>query len=416
MECLVCDSPLDLDVAIIGDQYPSALYLQNITETELGLSKSSLNLSQCRNTACNLVQLTEPIDLDIVYRNYPYQSGTTATMHSILSNIVEETLSYQDLQPGEVILDIGGNDGTLLSLIKRPECRMVNIDAASNVAQDHQIPNYTYVNSRFDIKTYLALGLPEPKLIFSVAVFYQLDEPLKFLRDISEIMNDDSLFVLQMTYLESMYANHIFDNVVHEHVTYFSLKSLIYIAGLARLKVLGARIVNSYGGSLRVFLVKESSQKILPSLNIETEKILKAEIEKRTGKVESLERFGNNFEKWKSTLSDLLDFQFKKNGPIIGMGASTKGNMILQSLNISERIMPFIMDNNPKKIGKRTTGSFIPIVDENKITDLENNVLILPYYYSEFFKKILGTKITEGKFLDLIMPLPKPSVARLKGQ
>lgn len=416
MKCLVCDSPLDLDVAIVGDQYPSALYLHDVTEVDLGLSKSSLNLSQCRNSECNLVQLTEPIDLDIVYRNYPYQSGTTATMHSILSNIVEEALSYQILEPGEVILDVGGNDGTLLSLIKRPECRMINIDAASNVTQEYQIPNYTYVNSRFDSETYLALDLPAPKLIFSVAVFYQLDEPVKFLRDISEIMNDDSLFVLQMTYLESMYANRIFDNIVHEHVTYFSLKSLIYVAGLSGLRVLGARVVNSYGGSLRVFLVKDSSLKLLPSLIKETEEILKAETERRTGDVESLARFGNDFENWKSNLRELLDFQYKQNGPIIGMGASTKGNMILQSLNINEGIMPFIMDNNPKKIGARTTGSSIPIVDENKITDLETNVLILPYYYSEFFRKLLSTKINEGKFLDIIIPLPKPSATRLLGK
>ena len=416
MKCLVCDSPLNLDVAIIGDQYPSALYLHNVTEIELGLSKSSLNLSQCQNSSCNLVQLTEPIDLDIVYRNYPYQSGTTATMHSILSNIVDEALSYQILQHGEIILDIGGNDGTLLSLIKRPECRMINIDAASNIAQDYQIPNYTYVNSRFDRETYLALDLPEPKLIFSVAVFYQIDDPLRFLQDVSEIMNDDSLFVLQMTYLESMYANHIFDNVVHEHVTYFSLNSLIYIAGLARLKVIGARVVNSYGGSLRVFLVKDSSLKTLPSLIQETEGILKAEIEKRTGSVDSLAMFGNDFQNWKSILWDLLDFQLKKNGPIIGMGASTKGNMILQSLGITEKIMPYIMDNNPKKIGTRTTGSFIPIVDESKVTDLEKNIMILPYYYSEFFKKTLSTKISNGKFLDVIMPLPKPRATRMSGK
>ena len=416
MKCLVCESSLDLDVAVIGDQYPSAIYLDNVTESEFGLTKSSLNLSQCLNPLCNLVQLTKPIDLDIVYRHYPYQSGTTATMHSILSSVIEESLSYQTLQPGEVVLDIGGNDGTLLSLIKRPECKMINIDAASNIKQEYQISNYTYVNSKFDSEAYLTLDVPAPKLIFSVAVFYQLSNPLQFLRDVGEIMNDESLFVLQMTYLESMYTNNIFDNVVHEHVTYFSLKSFTYIAELAGLKLLGARVVDSYGGSLRAFLVKNTSLKILPNLMNKTKEILEVESQKKINSRQTLAKFGDDFEVWKSTLGELLDFQFKEYGPIIGMGASTKGNMILQSLNITEKVMPFIMDNNPKKIGSRTTGSFIPIVDEDEVIDLETNIMSLPYYYDEFFKKILSPKIGIGKFIDFISPLPKPNVTRILGE
>lgn len=416
MKCLVCESQLDLDVAVIGDQYPSAIYLNNVTEKEFGLHKSSLNLSRCTNPVCTLVQLSKPIDLDIVYKNYPYQSGTTATMHSILSSVVDETLTYQSLERGEVALDIGGNDGTLLSLINRPESNMINIDAASNIDQIYQIPNYTYINSKFDSRTYLELDVDSPKIIFSVAVFYQLNDPLRFLRDVSVIMNQDSLFVLQMTYLESMFSNNIFDNVVHEHVTYFSLKSLIYIAELAGLKVIGARVVDSYGGSLRVFLVKNTSLKTLPNLVNETKKILEVEFENMTNEVEMLVKFGNDFEGWKSNLGHLLDYQFKHYGPIIGMGASTKGNMILQSLGIKDDIMPFIMDNNPKKIGTRTTGSYIPIVEEGEIADLGRNILILPYYYEAFFKKILSSKILDGKFVNFISPLPRPNVSRILGK
>ena len=98
------------------------------------------------------------------------------------------------------------------------------------------------------------------------------------------------------------------------------------------------------------------------------------------------------------------------------MGASTKGNMILQSLGIKDDIMPFIMDNNPKKIGTRTTGSYIPIVEEGEIADLGGNVLILPYYYEAFFKKILSSKILDGKFVNFITPLPRPNVSRILGK
>lgn len=415
MKCVVCECPLDLDVAVIGDQYPSAVYLDGVTEKQFGLSKSSLNLSRCSNSHCNLVQLTKPIDLDIVYEHYPYQSGTTATMRMILADVVDEVLSFQPLQPGSVVLDIGGNDGTLLNQIENPKTILVNIDAASNVSQDYDIPNYTYVNSRFNQAAYLELDIPAPTLIFSIAVFYQLHDPLQFLRDVESIMNEDSLFVLQMTYLDSMYAHNIFDNVVHEHVTYFSLSSLMFIAELAGLKIVGARIVNSYGGSLRAYLVKKSSNRAIDSLNSLTSEILITEAHKKTDSTEALVRFGTEFKSWQLIAGEMLDFQFKNYGPIIGMGASTKGNMILQALNIDSTVMPYILDNNIKKIGSRTTGSFIPIVDEKNLDDLEINMLILPYYYQDFFFKILKPKIRTGEFMEFITPLPKPTVARVFG-
>jgi len=415
MKCVVCEGSLAIDVAIIGEQYPSAIYLDNITEHEFGLSKSSLNLSQCTNLRCNLVQLTKPIDLDLVYKHYPYESKTTATMISILSNVVNEALLFQSLKPGDVVLDIGGNDGSLLNLIDRPDCQLINIDAASNIQQEYDIPNYTYLNSKFNREAYLSLNANAPHLIFSVAVFYQLNDPLSFLRDVGSIMNDESVFVLQMTYLKSMYTNNIFDNVVHEHITYFSLQSLMFIADLAGLKVIGASIVQSYGGSLRAYLVRRSSSKMLPNLDESTKQILVSEKSHGTESMESLSKFGKNFGEWQVAATQILNYQFERYGPIIGMGASTKGNMLLQALGVTSNLMPFILDNNPKKIGTKTTGSSIPIVDEDEVDKLNINIFSLPYYYDDFFKKILQPKISKGEFIDFISPLPKPNVTRIHG-
>jgi NDP-4-keto-2,6-dideoxyhexose 3-C-methyltransferase len=416
MKCVVCQDPLDLDVAVIGHQYPSAIYLEDMSEKEFGLSKSSLNLSRCSNQRCNLVQLTEPINLDLVYQHYPYQSGTTATMRSILLDVAKEALSFQPLQPGSVVLDIGGNDGTLLSQIECPESILVNIDAASNINQNYQIPNYTYVNAKFNEATYMALEIPSPTLIFSIAVFYQLNNPLQFLQDVQSIMDDNSLFVLQMTYLDSMYSNNIFDNVVHEHVTYFSLRSLMFIAELAGLKVVGAKVVNSYGGSLRTYLVRSSSERTIDSLKDFTSHLLAAEDLNKTDSMEALANFGSEFNSWQLAAREMLDSQYDKYGPIIGMGASTKGNMILQALNVDSRMMPYILDNNSKKIGSRTTGSFIPIVSEGNLEDLETNVLILPYYYKDFFLKIIKSRINPNRFIEFITPLPRPKVIRVFGE
>ena len=272
-----------------------------------------------------------------------------------------------------------------------------------------------YLNSKFNREAYLSLDANAPHLIFSVAVFYQLNDPLSFLRDVGSIMNDESVFVLQMTYLNSMYSNNIFDNVVHEHITYFSLQSLMFIADLAGLKVIGASIVQSYGGSLRAYLVRSSSSKILPDLVESTKQILVSEKSNETDSLESLRKFGENFSEWQVAATQILNYQFERYGPIIGMGASTKGNMLLQALGVTSNLMPFILDNNPKKIGTKTTGSSIPIVNEDEIDKLSINILSLPYYYDDFFKKILQPKIVKGEFIDFISPLPKPNVTRIHG-
>jgi NDP-4-keto-2,6-dideoxyhexose 3-C-methyltransferase len=280
------------------------------------------------------VQLTNPIDLDVVYKHYPYQSGTTATMHSILTSVVDEAISYIALDPGDVILDIGGNDGTLLSLIDRPDCKLVNIDAASNIQQVPEAKNYTYINARFSNGAYRQLDFPSPKIIFNVAVFYQLSNPLQFLKDVVEIMSDDSLFVLQMTYLESMYSNSIFDNIVHEHITYFSLKSLTHIAGLVGLRIVGARVVDSYGGSLRVFLVRSTSKKTISKLETITREVIETETENKTNDISTLSKFGDDFEIWKTTLRKKLDAQVEKK--LVDTFSKVKGKKVIPYLADSD--------------------------------------------------------------------------------
>jgi hypothetical protein len=190
----------------------------------------------------------------------------------------------------------------------------------------------------------------------------------------------------------------------------------MFIAELAGLKVVGAKVVNSYGGSLRTYLVRSSSERTIDSLKDFTSHLLAAEDLNKTDSMEALANFGSEFNSWQLAAREMLDSQYDKYGPIIGMGASTKGNMILQALNVDSRMMPYILDNNSKKIGSRTTGSFIPIVSEGNLEDLETNVLILPYYYKDFFLKIIKSRINPNRFIEFITPLPRPKVIRVFGE
>jgi len=415
-ECISCGWKLNDPDVLIGDQLPSAIFL-NIESTELQeLRASSLDLCQCSNPECSLVQLKTQINMDIVYKHYPYQSGTTATMRSILSDVVDEALERVQLSPNDVVLDIGGNDGSLLNCISHKLRARVNIDIADGIEQIEMGDDYIYVNSKFSKNEYLKLELPKPRIIFCTAVFYQLQDPKMFCENIREIMDGQSLFIMQMTYLGSMFENNIYDNIVHEHAAYYSLFSLNSLLVSCGLKLVGVRIVQSYGGSMRVYITRDDSKTDCSKFRFDIDEIRRNELSEGVNSATALRKFGAEFKVWQKSARDLIDLQFLKDGPIVGMGASTKGNMMLQALGIDSRVMPFIMDNNRKKIGMKTTGSNIPIVDERSITTLPTNILILPYYYRDFFMRKIESEIQAGQKINIIDILPMPNVTELRGQ
>ena len=220
--CVSCNTLLPAPSAVFGAQIPSAVFNRYARDSEF-LYESPLDLSMCINADCLLVQLYAPISLDYVYQNYPYQTSTTMTMSQELKEFATSSVKNLDLNVGDIILDIGGNDGTLLSNFKDSDYKLINIDAASNVVQSFVSENYTHKSACFSREEYLQITQQNPKVIFSSAMFYQLMKPNDFCADIASIMSDETLFFLQMTYLDSMFQNRVFDNVVHEHVTYFSL-------------------------------------------------------------------------------------------------------------------------------------------------------------------------------------------------
>lgn len=407
--CISCGTDLPPDIVMIGDQYPSAIFLGKNSPAPPGLAASSLNVTRCPNESCTLVQLAHEYDLQYVFDHYPYESASTATMKQLLQDVAADACDVVALGAGDAILDIGGNDGTLLDLIETPVRARVNIDAAAGVTQIVSAPDYHHVHARFSAVEYRALDLPKPKLITSVAMFYHLNDPVEFCRQVAEIMDDTTVWVIQMTYLGTMLRDNIFDNIVHEHVAYYSLFSVEALLRSVGLHVAEARLVPSYGGSLRLFVVKRPESFPPRRYRHEYEKLRRFEQENRTNKFEALYAFDSRTQLLRSSLRELVSHIAKQHGPLWGFGASTKGNMILQFLGIDSATLPQILDNSPKKIGSTTTGSLIPIVDESfNISRLPSYLLVLPYYYTDAFVKIIGRRLEAGKRVHLLVPLPYP--------
>ena len=415
-KCISCATNLPSDIVHIGSQYPSAIFLDEKNKSQPSINSSSLNLTRCTNKKCNLVQLSSEYKLDYVFDNYPYQSGITATMQDILKDVINDALKVAKLKSESIVLDIGGNDGTMLGLISTPVRARINIDAAKGIDQTLTAPDYQHIHAQFDANVYKKLNLPNPKLITSIAMFYHLDKPLEFCQDIVKIMDADTVWVLQMTYLGTMLEDNIFDNIVHEHVAYYSLFSVEALLKKVGLIIADAKLVKSYGGSLRLFIVKDKEK--FPKLHWRKYYSTVQEYEKinLTNSFEALYSFNSRIQLVRKTLKDLIDYIINESGPIWGFGASTKGNMILQFLGINYKQIPYILDNSIKKIGCKTTGSLIPIVDESiYLKKLPKNLLILPYYYTDTFIQIIKRKLKKGEKINLIIPLPYPKILTIQG-
>jgi len=412
-KCISCGDPQSLQLCSIGRQYPSAIYSKKHENNE-NVKSTSLDLAICSNDNCRLVQLNDVVNLDYVYAHYPYQTSTTATMGTLLKDFAEDSLSKSTIEPGDVILDIGGNDGTLLSNFVGLGVELLNIDIASNIQQVVKDDLYLYVNAKFTKLEYTKTQLKPPKLIFSSAVFYQIPDPDSFCSDLWEIMSDESIFFLQMTYLGTMYKNKVFDNIVHEHLGYYSLFSLSSLLKRNKLKVIDVSLNEVYGGSIRVMIVKESSKL---NENIENINVVKNfELINEVNEMDSMLNFAIEFRKWKDNSLVLLSELVNRYKFVVGLGASTKGNMLLQALKVDEITMKYIIDNNQKKIGTWTSGSLIPIVDESYLENPHKAMFLLPYYYLDFFIELLEKSLQKKEFVELFVPLPYPKVIKVWGK
>ena len=415
-KCIVCGGKLSDDLVFIGDQYPSAVYPEVGSDYKQSMKASSLNLTKCLHRECGLVQLRHEYNLDFVYKNYPYLSGGTATMKKILSDVVNEVEGVVSLNSNDIVLDIGGNDGTLLSLLSKPVKKRINIDAASGITSVLNDPNYIRVEDKFSAKAYLNLKQPAPKVIFCVAMFYQLDDSLTFCRDIRKIMDDETILCIQMTYLGSMLESNIYDNIVHEHVAYYSLGSLEYLLNKVGLQILDAKIVESYGGSLRV-IVRKAKKKPVLCTSKGAKAIREYERTMDVNTTEGLKRFNERTILLRDFTRQLIDHIVAKHGKILALGASTKGNMICQFLGLTSQQIACALDNSDKKIGLVMTGSDIPIADEKEyLGKLTEYLLVLPYYYTDFFKSLIQKYLQPNHTVYLLVPLPKPYFIKVSNE
>tara|TARA_R110002020_G_scaffold180481_1_gene374918 strand:- start:292 stop:1509 length:1218 start_codon:yes stop_codon:yes gene_type:complete len=394
----------------LGDLYVSDF--AKVGEASLA-TKEPLTLMLEESTGA--VRLSSVTDPDKMYRKYWYRSGVTSTMTQELKSIAEELPDLIPVENGDVFLDIACNDGTLLKFAPKSMTK-VGVDPVddsyykeSTQRADLIIQDYfsaeAYKTSKF--------GHKKAKIISIIAMFYDIDDPVSCLNDISEIMDDEGLLVLQMSYTPLMLKQLAFDNICHEHIYYYTLTSIKKILESVGFTIVDCILNDINGGSFRVYIRKNSADKTnfrsAPYRDVadfRTEALLQYEDKMGAACAETYHDFYKRICVLKDETVAFIK-KIKSEGKTVwAYGASTKGNTLLQWYGLDNSHIDGIAERTPYKFGLSTVGTNIPIYSEDEMRKIHPDyLLILPWHFiNEFTKREKEYLGKGGKF---IVPCPK---------
>lgn len=405
--CRVCGSPALTTVVDLQPQFLQGSFVKPGTPTP-PLRKLPTQLVRCdvsaKDGACGLLQLAHSIPPEILYANYWYRSGTNQTMRSHLEGIVKSALSLVKPEHKRV-LDIGCNDGTLLGFYPA-EFERWGFDP-SDIAQEIG-PPINVVGTVFPSTLGRArLGDRKFDVVTSIAMFYDLEDPIDFATSIRNALGASGIWIVEMSYMPLMLKMNSFDTICHEHLEYYSLEVLQFIARAAGLRLFKVELNAINGGSIRCYLcrddcieydTRESMQYIRRLQMMEFEWQLDTDAPYRA--------FQDRIERLRDEMTRLMD-EIRARGETVHVyGASTKGNVLLQWYNIDHFKVPYAADRNPQKDGAMTLGTNIKIVSEERSRAMKPDYyLVLPWHFRREFLEREAATIRAGT--KMLFPLPE---------
>ena len=356
---------------------------------------------------CNkskLVQLGCIVDKEILFPySYPYTSSTTKILRENFADLYKETKKKYSLNKNDLILDIGSNDGNLLSNFKSNHKVLgVTPEKIGKLAIKKGIPTIIdYFNSEVSSKIIKKYG--KAKIITATNVFAHIDNINTIVKLILKTLKNDGIFISESHYLLPLIKDVQYDTIYHEHLRYYSLKSLNYLFKKHNLEIIDTKEISTHGGSIRVFAAKKGIYRI--SKNV----IRQFKKEKKYLNKKSFFQFKRKVVKSKIDLFNIIKKIKEKNETIFGVGAPSRASTLINYLGLDQDIIDCVLEiNGSYKIGNYIPGTKIPILNENILVKKKPNYLILfSWHIKDELKRNLKRKGFKGKF---IIPLPVPKI------
>jgi len=405
-ECRICGNSELVTVLDLGIQALTGVFPKS---REQPITRGPLRLVKCTGdpNACGLLQLQHTYDLNELYgSNYGYQSGLNPAMVAHLERKVGAILQRITLSRDALIVDIGSNDATTLKAYPSGLHSLVGIDPTGDKFRRFYPQHIQLIPEFFSAGAIRKhFGDRKASVITSFSMFYDLEAPMQFMREIADVLDDKGIWVFEQSYMPTMLRMNAYDTVCHEHLEYYALEQIRWMARRCGLKIIDVETNDTNGGSFSVVAAKiDSSHVESPSVSAAVAK----ESEEHLGTLTPYKDFAQRVSESRDTLRHFLDDARSKGRRIGALGASTKGNVLLQYCHITESDISKVGEVNPDKFGCFTPGALLPIASEAEVlAEDPDHLLMLPWHFRNFFTH-------ESRFAgrSLLFPLPHLEVLR----
>lgn len=395
--CRICGNTNLVAVLELGEQALTGVFPKT---RESPITVGPLTLVKCvGEEVCGLLQLAHSYDLEEMYgANYGYRSGLNPSMVAHLRSKVERIKRYGVIEAGDIIVDIGSNDATTLRQYELDDCILLGIDPTGAKFREFYTSNINLIPEFFSARAFRA-AYPDrgAKIVTSFSMFYDMEDPMGFMKEVHDILEGGGLWVCEQSYMPLMLSTNSYDTACHEHLEYYAFAQITWMVERVGLRIVDVELNGVNGGSFSFVAQKGGAMSPSPAVA----ELVESEARQNLDDLETYHAFAKRVENSRAEMIAFLNEAKAAGRKVVALGASTKGNVLLQYCGIDQSQIFAIGEVNPDKFGAFTPGTLLPIVDEREILGKADHYIVLPWHFRDFFESE-----TRYDGLDLVYPLP----------